>query len=301
MALRFRGSWVALVTPFANGKLDEAALRRLVARHLDAGTDGLVPCGTTGEVSTLSPDERERVTAVVVEAARGKLPVLAGGPGNDTRSSVEAAKRAKAAGASALLAVTPYYSRPTQEGHYRHLAEIAAVGLPVIAYNVPSRTGTDLLPETLRRLAVDRIIVGVKEATGSLARLFEIRERCPDSLALLSGDDFTIAPFVACGGHGVISVSANVVPERIFRMVRAGLEGRHAEAVAEQLRLQPLHRALFAEPNPIPVKAALGLQGLIGPEIRLPLTPLSAALLPSLREAMAELSALNPNEGGVRS
>ncbi len=290
MALRLRGSWVALATPFRDGKLDEAALRRLVDLHVEAGTDGLVPCGTTGEVSTLSADERERAVAVVVEQSRGRLPVLAGGPGNDTRASVESARRAKAAGADAILAVTPYYSRPTQEGHYRHLAAIAEAGLPVVAYNVPSRSSTDLLPETLRRAWADRVIVGVKEATGSMARLLEIRERCSDAFALLSGDDFTIAPFIACGGHGVISVSANVAPARLARLVHWALEGRLSQAVAEQLALQPLHRCLFAEPNPIPVKAALALQGRISPEIRLPLTPLSEGQLPALREALAGLS-----------
>ncbi|HUB07154.1 MAG TPA: 4-hydroxy-tetrahydrodipicolinate synthase, partial [Myxococcales bacterium] len=196
--------------------------------------------------------------------------------------------------ADGVLAVTPYYNKPTQEGHFRHLAAVAEVGLPVIAYNVPSRTGTDLLPETLARLAQGRLVAGVKEATGSMARLLEIRERCGDGLDLLSGDDFTIAPFMACGGHGVISVSANVVPQRVRALVHDALEGRWAAAVAEQIRLAPLHRALFAEGNPIPVKAAMALLGRCGPELRLPLTPLSESLAPTLRRALEDLEELHP-------
>ncbi len=292
MTVRFRGSWVALITPFRGGEVDEAALRGLVDRQLAAGTDGLVPCGTTGESATLTAEERERVIAVVVESAAGRVPVLAGGPGNDTAAAVQSARRAKAAGAAGVLAVTPYYNRPTQEGHYRHLASIAEAGLPVVAYNVPSRTGTDLLPDTVRRLWEARAIAGVKEATGSMARLLEIRERAGDGLDLLSGDDATIAPFVACGGHGVISVSANVVPQRVRALVHDALAGRLSAAVAEQLRLAPLHRALFAESNPIPIKAAMAMLGRCGPEIRLPLTPLSEANVPGLRACLAELEEL---------
>jgi 4-hydroxy-tetrahydrodipicolinate synthase len=290
-SLAFEGSMVALVTPFRDGKVDEAALARLVDLHLAAGTDGIVPCGTTGESPTLSPDERQRVTAAVVERVRGRIPVLAGGPGNNTAASCEAARRAKSAGADGVLAITPYYNKPNQEGHYRHLAAIAEVGLPVVAYNVPSRTGTDLLPETVERLHRDRIIVGVKEATGSMTRVLEIRERCGDDLILLSGDDFTVAPFLACGGVGVISVSANVVPKRMRALVQAACDGRVPDATREQILLAPLHRALFAEPNPIPVKAALVLQGLIGPELRLPLTPLSEDRLPELRRILTQLGA----------
>ncbi len=293
MGVRFRGSWVALVTPFRDGKVDEPALRRLVDLQVAAKTDGLVPCGTTGESVTLSTEERERVIAVVVEQSHGRLPVLAGGPGNDTAASVEVARRAKAHGADGVLAVTPYYNKPMQEGLYRHFAAIAEAGLPVVAYNVPSRTSTDLHAETLRRLADQRLVAGVKEATGSMARLLEIRERCGDALDLLSGDDFTIAPFMACGGHGVISVSANVVPQRVRAVVHEALEGRLEASMREQLRLGPLHRALFSESNPIPVKAALALLGRCSGELRLPLTPLSEHLLPALRAALVELGELS--------
>jgi len=293
MGVRFRGSWVALVTPFRDGKVDEPALRRLVDLQVAAKTDGLVPCGTTGETVMLSIQERERVIAAVVEQSHGRLPVLAGGPGNDTAASVEAARRAKALGADGVLAVTPYYNKPMPEGHYRHFAAIAEAGLPVIAYNVPTRTSTDLQPETVKRLADQRLLAGVKEATGSMARLLEIRELCGDGLDLLSGDDFTIAPFMACGGHGVISVSANVVPQRVRALVHDALEGRLAASVAEQVRLGPLHRALFSESNPIPVKAAMALLGRCGPELRLPLTPLSDSHLPPLRAALVELGELS--------
>ncbi len=275
--------------------MDEAALRALVDRQIAAGMDGLVPCGTTGESTTLSAAERERVVTVVAEQAAGRVPVLAGGPGNDTAAAVLAARRSRAAGADGVLAVTPYYNKPTQEGHYRHLSQIAEAGLPIVAYNVPSRTGTDLATETVCRLWEAGAIVGLKDATGSMARILEIRERCLENesgLDLLSGDDFTVAPFVASGGHGVISVSANAVPRRMRALVHDALAGRMAEAVAEQIRLAPLHRALFSEPNPIPIKAAMALLGRAGPELRLPLTPLSEQLLPALRAALVALGEL---------
>jgi 4-hydroxy-tetrahydrodipicolinate synthase len=248
-----------------------------------------VPCGTTGESATLSSEERQHVTAVVVDQVRGRVPVLAGGPGNDTAASVDAARRAKSVGAAGILAVTPYYNKPTQEGHVRHLAAIAEVGLPVMAYNVPSRTGADLLPETLARLHREGIIVGVKEATGSLLRLLDILEQTQGELVTISGDDFTAAPFILTGGQGVISVSANVVPRQMKTLVQAALRGDRAKSVAEQLRLQPLHRALFAESNPIPLKAALAELGLCGAELRLPLTPMAESLLPALRASLAPL------------
>ena len=294
LATLFRGSFTALVTPFRGGRLDDVALRRLVDFQLAGGTDGLVPCGTTGEAPTLSSAEREEVISVVVDQVHarvgGKVPVIAGGPGNDTRSSLEIAKRAKSLGADALLAVTPYYNKPTQEGLYRHFSVLAEAGLPVIAYNVPSRTSVDLLPETVGRLHAAGAIAGLKEATGSMPRALELVELTRGELPLLSGDDFTVAPFLACGGHGVISVSSNVVPRAMKTLVEAGLAGNARDACREQQRLQALHRALFTETNPIPVKTALAELGLIGPEIRLPLIPLSERLLPQLRSALAEVS-----------
>jgi 4-hydroxy-tetrahydrodipicolinate synthase len=265
-------------------------LRRLVDFQLRGGTDGLVPCGTTGEAPTLTTAERERVIAVVVEQAKGRVPVVAGGPGNDTRGSVEAAQRAKSLGANAVLAVTPYYNKPTQEGLYRHYSAIAETGIPVVAYNVPSRTGVDLLPETVARLHKSGALAGLKEATGSMTRALELVELTEGALALLSGDDFTVAAFLACGGHGVISVSSNLVPGAMKRLVAAGLAGDPSTARLEQLRLQDLHRALFAETNPIPLKAALAELDLCGAELRLPLTPLSERLLPQLRSALSTVS-----------
>ncbi len=209
MAVQYQGSFTAHVTPFEGGKLAEAALRRLIDFQIEGGTDGLVPCGTTGEVPTLTEAERERVVAVTVEQAKGRVQVIAGGPGNDTRRSVEVARRAKELGADAVLAVTPYYNRPTQEGLVRHYAAIAEAGLPVIAYNVPSRTSVDLLPETVGRLAREGIIAGLKDATASMIRALDLVEATAGRLSLLSGDDFTVAPFIACGGHGVISVSSS--------------------------------------------------------------------------------------------
>ena len=290
IATAFRGSYTALATPFRNGAVDEAALRRLVDFQLRGGTDGLVPCGTTGESPTLTTSERERIIAVVVEQAGGKIPVVAGGPGNDTRLSVEAAKRAKALGANAVLAVTPYYNKPTQEGLYRHYSAIAEAALPVVAYNVPSRTSVDLLPETVARLHQAGAIAALKEATASMTRALELVELTSGKLTLLSGDDFTVAPFLACGGHGVISVSSNVVPAAMKRLVAAGLAGDVAGARTEQLRLQVLHRMLFAETNPIPIKAALAELDLCSAELRLPLAPLSERLLPQLRSALSSVS-----------
>ncbi len=290
MAVTFRGSFTALVTPFQGGKLDEAGLRRLVDFQIAGGTDGLVPCGTTGEAPTLSDAERERVVALVVEQARGRVTVVAGGPGNDTGRSVEVARRAKELGADAVLAVTPYYNRPTQEGLVRHFAAIAQAGLPVIAYNVPSRTSVDLLPETVGRLTREGLIAGIKDATASMIRALDLAEATAGQLALLSGDDFTVAPFIACGGHGVISVSSNAVPKHMKALVDAALASDVKSAREEQLRLLPLHRALFAETNPIPIKAALAHLRICGAELRLPLTPLSEELAPRLRASLSQLS-----------
>ena len=292
-AMSFKGSFTALCTPFRDGLVDEVALRRLVEFQIAGGTDGLVPCGTTGETPTLDRDERRRVIAITVEQNRGRARVVAGGPGNDTRASVEAAREAKELGADAVLAVTPYYNKPSQEGLYRHYGAIAEAGLPVVAYNVPSRTSVDLLPDTVARLHRAGAIAALKEATGSMVRALELAELAP-GLPLLSGDDFSVAPFLACGGQGVISVSSNAVPERMKALVAAGLAGDSVTARAEQLRLAPLHRALFCDTNPIPIKAALVLLGICGPELRLPMVPLAAALLPALERALRAVAAAVP-------
>lgn len=286
----FHGSLTALVTPFKDGAVDEVALRRLIEFQIAGGTDGLVPCGTTGETPTLSLDERLKVIAVTVEQAKGRLPVIAGGAGNDTRGALEAGKHAQQAGADAVLVVTPYYNRPTQEGLYRHYAAVAEAGLPVVAYNVPSRTGVDLQPETVARLHHSGAIVALKDATGSMLRALDLIEQTGGELSLLSGDDPTVAPFLACGGHGVISVSANVVPRAMKALVKAGLAGEAETARQAQLRLHPLHRALALETNPIPVKAALAELRLCGPELRLPLLPLSDRFVAQLRAALTQVS-----------
>jgi 4-hydroxy-tetrahydrodipicolinate synthase len=285
------GSFVALVTPFANGRLDEDAYRKLIAFQIGNGTDGLVPIGTTGEAATMSSDERFRAVKIAVESAAGKVPVVAGAGTNSTQDTIENVARVREAGANAALVVTPYYNKPTQDGlvaHYRAVAK-AHPGFPVVAYNVPSRTGVDVLPETCQKLCDIPEVVGIKEATANMIRAIDIVERCGERLALLSGDDFTVVPFIACGGRGVISVSANVVPRMMSDLVKHACGGDFGKARALQVKLNPLHRALFLESNPIPVKAALHLMGRIGAEIRLPLTAISEAPLGKLRESMKAL------------
>ncbi len=289
------GSFVALVTPFANGRLDEDAYRKLIAFQLDNGTDGLVPIGTTGEAATMTGEERFRAVQIAAEAARGKAPVVAGAGTNSTRDTIENVAKVREAGADAALVVTPYYNPPTQDGlvaHYRAVAK-AHPGFPLVAYNVPSRTGVDVLPETCQKLCDIAEVVAIKEATANMIRAIDIVERCGDRLALLSGDDFTVLPVVACGGVGVISVSANVVPRMMNDLVQQARAGDLVRARALQVKLNPLHRALFLESNPIPVKAALHLMGRIGAEIRPPLTPMSEGPLAKLREAMRSLGLLS--------
>jgi 4-hydroxy-tetrahydrodipicolinate synthase len=274
--MKLSGSMTALATPFRNGALDEEAYRTLVRQQLAGGTAALVPMGTTGESMTMSPAERIRAVRMVVEEARGKGPVIAGAGSNSTAETVEAMARVREAGGDGALVVTPYYNKPNQAGlleHYRACAR-AHPGFPIVVYNVPGRTAGDILPDTLARLCELPEIVAVKEATGNMARAVELREKCGDRLILLSGDDFTVAPFIACGGEGVISVSSNVAPRMMADLVEAARRGDRARAVELQTAMNPLHRLLFIEPNPIPVKWALHLMGMFGPEIRLPLVPL---------------------------
>lgn len=280
-----RGSMVAIVTPFREGRVDEAALRDLVRFHLHSGTDAIVPCGTTGESATLSHEEHQRVVEVVLEAAEGRVPVIAGTGSNSTAEALRLTKHAERAGATAALLITPYYNRPTQEGLYRHFRAIAEeVDLPLILYNVPGRTGVNLLPETVARLSELPNVVGIKEASGSLRQASEIVELCGPDFCLLSGDDFLTLPILSVGGRGVISVTANVAPARVAEMCRAFEAGELERARRLHYELLPLTRALFLETNPIPVKTALGLMGRIDPELRLPLCPMS----PANRERLAE-------------
>jgi 4-hydroxy-tetrahydrodipicolinate synthase len=284
----FHGSMVALVTPMnEDDSLDVAGLRRLIDFHVDHGTDAIVAVGTTGESPTLDMDEHCEVIRLTVEHTRGRVPVIAGTGANSTREAIELTRCAADAGADACLLVTPYYNKPTQEGLYRHHKAIAeAVPIPQILYNVPGRTACDMLPETVERLSHIPNIVGLKEATGNLERAREILRRCGTRLDLYSGDDATALDCILLGGKGDISVTANVAPRLMHEMCTLARAGREAEARAVNERLMPLHKGLFVEANPIPVKWALTQLGLIKGGIRLPLTPLSDRHHDALRQAL---------------
>jgi 4-hydroxy-tetrahydrodipicolinate synthase len=276
---RLRGSMVALVTPFRDGAVDEPALRALARWQIEKGTDGLVPCGTTGEGATLSGEELFRVVRACVEEARGRVPVIAGVGSNDTRRTIENAQRAKEAGADHALVVTPYYNKPTPEGLYRHFEAVARQGgLPVVMYNVPSRTSLDMLPETVARCATLPGVVAIKEASGNVVRVAEILSAgVPDDFSILAGDDMFTLPTLASGGQGVISVVANVAPGDLAGLYDAFFAGDLAKAQKAQTKFAPLVKAMFCETNPLPVKHALFRMGRIGPELRLPLVPISEA------------------------
>ncbi|MGA7990145.1 MAG: 4-hydroxy-tetrahydrodipicolinate synthase [Thermoanaerobaculia bacterium] len=288
----FSGVFTALVTPFReDGRLDEPGLRRLVRRQIAGGVDGLVPCGTTGEAVTLDPDEHERVVAITVEVAHAadrRVKVIAGCGSNDTRKSQRLAARCRAVGADALLVVTPYYNKPTPRGLAEHFSAVADAGqIPLVVYNVPGRTGLNMLPETVLELATDPRIAGVKEASGSLDQACEILRSRPAGFAVLSGEDSLALPIVACGGDGVIAVVSNEAPALTVQLVAAALAGDRARAAELQARLFPLMKANFRESNPIPVKWALERLGLIGGTLRLPLVPLSPAQHRAVEDALA--------------
>jgi 4-hydroxy-tetrahydrodipicolinate synthase len=268
----FQGCGTALITPFRPDlSLDEDALRRLLRRQIEAGIHFLVPCGTTGENPTLSREEHLRVVEITLEEARGRTPVLAGCGGNDTREVIELARDLEGLGADGLLVVTPYYNKPTPEGLYQHYREVArATRLPIVVYNVPSRTGCNVEPATLARLAEIETVVGVKEASGNISQIAAIFQAVPQSFAVLSGDDAITLPVIALGGVGIISVVSNEVPFAMARLTSLGLEGDFPAAREMQRRLHPLMEINFIESNPGPVKAAMGLMGLIEPVFRLP-------------------------------
>jgi 4-hydroxy-tetrahydrodipicolinate synthase len=291
---RFEGSMVAIVTPMKDGGVDLKALRELTEWQVAEGTDGIVPCGTTGEGVTLTVPERAQVIRTVVETVRGRAAVVAGAGSNATHEAIEAVKVARELKADGALVVTPYYNKPTQEGLYRHyLAIHEAVRFPVVAYNVPSRTSVDLLPETVARLVKAGAIAGLKEATANMDRQVQLVERCgKDAISWLSGDDFTVLPYVACGGHGVISVIANIAPRAMKELVAAARNGDHAAALARQVAMAELNRVMFVETSPGPVKAAVALLGRAGPDLRLPLAPVSDASLVKIREAMIRFGLL---------
>ena len=292
MRTRWAGCGPALVTPFtASGGLDEAGVTRLARRQVDGGVHFLVPCGTTGESPTLTHAEKVRVVELVVQAADGRVPVLAGAGGYDTRSAAALAGDMARAGAAGLLSVTPYYNKPTPEGLYRHYAALAAeTELPIVVYNVPGRTGCNVTPRTLRRLADIPSVVGVKEASGDLGQMCEVCRAMPDGFSVLSGDDaFTLA-LMALGGTGVISVAANEVPAEMASLVDLAAAGDFAAARKVHERLLPLMQANFVESNPIPVKAAMAALGLVEETYRLPMTPPSDA---SRRRIVETLQALD--------
>jgi 4-hydroxy-tetrahydrodipicolinate synthase len=284
----YSGSIVAVVTPMADsGEIDFDAWDRLLDWHVENGTDAVVVVGTTGESPTVTLDEASELVRRAAARLDGRIPVIAGSGTNSTAATIERTRRLAEAGADAVLVVTPYYNRPTQEGLYRHYLAVAeASAVPVILYNVPARTGVDLLPETVERLAAHPRIVAVKEATGSLQRLAELQQRCGDDLEFLSGDDPIAAEAMLAGARGVISVTANVAPRAMHELTVAALAGDAARARELDARLQVLHRAMFVESNPIPAKWAVQQLGLIPGGIRLPLTPLSASAQPAVRDAM---------------
>jgi 4-hydroxy-tetrahydrodipicolinate synthase len=294
MARSFAGAGVALVTPFTkSGDLDEAALRRLVRRQVDGGIDVLVPCGTTGESVTMTPKEQLRVIEITVEEAGGKVPVLAGTGTNDTRVSIEKSKAAAAAGAAGVLCVGPYYNKPTPEGFYRHFSAIAdACPVPVVFYNVPGRTGSNVDASTQLRLAGHRNIAAVKEASGNLGQVMDVLRDRPEGFEVLSGDDaFTLA-MMALGGEGIISVCANQVPREMHELAAAAARGDFAAARKIHYRLLPLMNLNFVESNPIPVKASMAMMGLCEEVFRLPLCPPTEPTREALRSALKELGLL---------
>lgn len=285
--MMFKGSMVALVTPFKNGAVDDEGLRRLIEFQIENGTDVLCPCGTTGESATLSFDEHERVVKVTIEAAAGRVPVMAGSGSNNTEEAIRLTRLAKKAGATGCLLITPYYNRPTQQGLYLHFEKIAAaVDLPIVLYNVPGRTGVNMLPETVERLSKIPTIVGIKEASGSVEQASQIISRCGGDFAVISGDDANTLPLLAVGGVGGISVTANIAPGLCAAMIRAAEAGDWAEARRVHYRLLPLHGAMFLQTNPIPVKTAVGMMGLASGDMRLPLCPMPDELHEKLRAVL---------------
>ena len=289
-----KGSLVAIVTPMhADGTLDLASLRTLIDFHVDQGTDGIVIVGTTGESPTVSVEEHCELIKVAVQHTAGRIPVIAGTGGNSTTEAIELTRYAKEVGADASLQVVPYYNRPTQEGMVRHFQAIAeAVDLPVILYNVPGRTVADLQHETVLRLAQVPGIVGIKEATGNLDRAAWLIKEAPKGFAIYSGDDPTATALMLLGGHGNVSVTANVTPRLMHELCMAAIAGDGKRAAELHMKLLPLHRLLFVEPNPIPVKWALARMGRCGGTLRLPLTPMSDALQSALEQALRDAGAL---------
>jgi 4-hydroxy-tetrahydrodipicolinate synthase len=289
----FTGSIVALVTPFRNGAVDWQSLEGLVEFHLQNGTHGIVPCGTTGESATLSHQEHDEVIRAVIKAVKKRIPVIAGTGSNSTDEAVRLTREAEKSGADGALMISPYYNRPTQEGIYEHYKRVAAqVGIPIIIYNIPGRTGSKIEPETLARLAEIENIAGVKEATGSVDQAIDVIRLCGDRLAVYSGEDSLIFSLMALGGKGVISTVANIAPKETAQLTEACLMGDWEKGRDIQFKLVPLIRSLFIETNPIPVKTALGVIGKCTAELRLPLTPMAEGNLQKLTVSMRDFGLL---------
>jgi 4-hydroxy-tetrahydrodipicolinate synthase len=283
----FKGAIVAIVTPFKKGKVDEGKLRELIEFQIANGTDGIVPCGTTGESPTLSHKEHDRVIEITVDAVKKRVPVIAGTGSNSTAEALRLTKHAHEVGADGALLVCPYYNRPTQEGLYQHYKSIAEnVSIPIIVYNIPGRTGVNLLPDTLARLAKIPNIVGTKEASGSLKQMHDVISLCGPNFAVLSGDDFFTYPLLCLGGHGIISVVSNVAPADMSALVDAFAAGNLKKAKDLHFKMVPLIDSLFIETNPVPVKAALAMMGKIDYEVRLPLEKMSEGNYEKLKKVM---------------
>src|ERR1700761_6227093 len=291
---KFQGSFTALVTPFKNGSVDEAAFRGLVNWQIAEGTHGLVPVGTTGESPTLSHDEHHRVVEWCIEEAKGRVPVIAGAGSNSTKEAVSLAQHAEKAGANAVLVVTPYYNKPTQEGMYQHFKAINdAIGIPIIIYNIPPRSVIDMSVETMKRLSELKNIAGVKDATANVVRVSQQRAAMGEEFNQLSGEDATALGFMAHGGHGCISVTANVAPRLCAEFQACCLKGDYANALTLQDKLMPLHTALFIETNPAPAKYALSLIGKCADTVRLPMVPVAEKTRTAVREAMVHAGLIN--------
>ena len=285
----FSGSMVALVTPFKDGKVDWPSLEGLVDFHINNGTNGIVPCGTTGESATLDHGEHHDVIKAVVKAVKKRVPVIAGTGSNSTQEAIDLTIGAERAGADGALMISPYYNRPMQEGIYQHYKKVASsVGIPIIIYNIPARTGSKIEPETLARLSEIKNIAGVKEATGSVDQAIDVLRLCGDRLAVYSGEDSLTYSLMALGGKGVISTVANIAPKEMSDLTRACLKGDWETGRKLQFKLMPLIRAVFLETNPIPIKTALALMGKCRGDLRLPLTPMSEGNVKKLREAMTD-------------
>ncbi len=285
-----RGAMVAIITPFKNGRVDEAGLRDLIEFQIANGTSAIVPCGTTGESATLSHDEHERVVEIAIEQTAGRIPVIAGTGSNNTEEAISLTRHAKKAGANAVLMISPYYNKPTQEGLYQHFEKVAkTVDIPIIMYNIPGRTASNMEPATIARLAKIDNIVGVKEASGSMKQITEIISLCGDGFAVVSGEDYLTFPLMCVGGKGVISVASNVAPREMANLCNFFFDGKFEDARKVYYNLLPLLHALFIETNPSPVKAALAMMNKIeSEEVRLPLVTMSGANKERLRKVLAD-------------